>query len=299
VPKLGTCDSSNACVPDSLQSCTTDTNCADLAQVCDQQLGKCVAKVRLCPPGDSCDPQQSTCATACAVDTDCAALHQGRTGWACRNNACFPLQLCTIDADCPPKSGRPQVCLLNLDGSKSCKNGCVNATDCPLGQSCNGDSSHPRCVASCTLDADCPLNQICAAGGCSPTCSSGAQACQTTSVCGIGQSCTASGAQRCCLVQSPAQLCAKCASAADPGCAPVKPQPQFACDPRTAGQCDTAFPAGGTVCDASLGQCVAYLKVLTVSSAQACSPKGFRWNPDGTCSPWDKAAFVGCATGHF
>src|SRR5207302_9695725 len=119
-PAAGACGISNACTPDSRKPCAADADCADPSQSCDATLKWCVTKVRSCPAGDACDPQQRVCVHACSVDADCVQI-EGGPGYKCVANACVKLAICADDSDC----NDGQVCQPNPDGSKSCAAGCV------------------------------------------------------------------------------------------------------------------------------------------------------------------------------
>lgn len=287
-PASGACGVSNACVPDSLALCTTAADCNDSTQACDATAGNCVAKNRVCPAGDACDPQQRICAHVCSTDADCTQI-EGTRGYECRNNACYALTTCTSNNDCAVK----KVCAPNPDGSKSCVAGCVSASDCPIGQGCNNDPSHPGCTAGCQVNSDCPLNQICSGGACASTASGCAQVCQTTAVCPIGASCSSSD---CCVSGSFAQLCAnnKCTENLSTGCLVMYGH----------GCAMTADCADlpNTLCKAVAGSgnyCAADLQLHACGSAADCPFKGFSCTSFGTtsfCTP-NGAAVSACFVG--
>jgi hypothetical protein len=300
VPSQGACGTTNLCVPDTLAACAKDVDCADAAQQCDVSLKGCVAKNRSCPAGDACDPQQRVCVHACQADTDCKLI-EGAAGYRCRNNACFKLATCTSDADC--SSANKQICTANPDGSKSCAPGCVKASDCPLGQGCNNDPSHPRCTAQCGQSADCPLNAVCNSGACVSTFASCAQACQATPACAVGASCSSNG---CCVGGAVADFKALCPK----GCALSVPGNCYAvpgADCSSGGQqlCDARYlPVGSTTCKAfGTGiYCVADLQFKACSGDADCPYKGFHCAALGgaqpLCLPYEAPAVDACLAAH-
>ena len=301
VPAQGACGVNNACVPDTLAVCTKDTDCtsSEATQLCDTQLGACVAKNRVCPSGDACDPQQHVCVHSCAADTDCKLI-EGTAGYRCRNNACFQLATCNADAEC--SSVNKQICAPNPDGSKSCKAGCVSPTDCPLGQGCNNDPQHPRCTPSCAQNSDCPLNAVCNAGACRSSFGGCTQACQATAACAVGASCSPNG---CCVGGAYVDfsaLCAKGCTSGAAGCFPIFP---IDC---SGGQnvCDVAYPPAGTThCDtANTRRCQIQLQFKPCANEAACPYKGFRCLPfpssssPNYCLPFEDAAVTACIVAH-
>jgi hypothetical protein len=262
---------SNACTPDTLSFCNADTDCAAADQQCDTGAHACVARSRVCAPGDACDPQQRLCLHGCSSDGDCTQL-EGATGYACRNNACFKLLTCAQDGDC----GTGKICAPNPDGSKSCKPGCVQPGDCPLGQGCNNDPQHPRCTGSCGQNSDCPINTVCDQGACKGQLGSCQQACQATVACPVGQSCRSS----CCVATSVAQLC-------PPGCTASCGTDCIAFAPASCTQqadCDRSFP--GTHCLAQAGGGYACSGALTLKACSGdldCPYKGFRCQQPLAC----------------
>jgi len=288
-PASGACGVSNACVPDSLALCTTTADCNDATQVCDTTAGDCVAANRVCPAGDSCDPQQRVCGHACATDADCTQI-EGAPGFECRNNACYAVQSCSNDSDCAVH----QICAPNPEGTSSCTAGCVLPTDCPIGQGCNNDPSHPRCTTGCQANSDCPLNQICSNGACVGSISGCAQTCQATAVCPLAATCSAN---QCCVAASLAQICTndKCTGNTSTGClelfghvctslADCSDLPNTSCVPIS----------GGTYCGGTL-------QLQNCTSASDCPYKGFTCTSFGGtslfCTPTG-AAIDSCFAGH-
>lgn len=293
-PQQGACGLTNACTPDALSLCASNTDCTDATQQCDTTLKACVAKNRVCPAGDACDPQQRVCVHACSIDSDCTAI-EGGPGYKCRNNACFKLTTCTADADCPTK----QICAPNPDGSKSCRAGCTQATDCPLGQGCNNDPSHPRCASGCTQNTDCALNTICDQGACKSTFGSCAQACQNTAACPIGSVCSA---QFCCVAQDLAQLCPN--TKKTPNCV-TNDYYVYLSTCASNAQCDAAYGAGATTCQPASGAnyCRTSLTLKACTGAADCPAKGFRCRDfacggSKVCFPEETPAAQACVMGH-
>jgi hypothetical protein len=314
-PASGACGVSNACTPDSRKPCNADGDCNDTGQVCDATLKWCVAKVRACPAGDACDPQQLICVPACTSDNDCLTIIEHKPGYKCVANACILQALCNSDADCSNGSN----CQQNADGSKTCVAGCVQNGDCPLGQSCSKtDPNHPKCVQGCTVDSDCPLNNICSGGSCSAT-SNGRQACQDTQVCPIASRCdkstesciagdlTTNNTTGLCVPSS--SVCINQCTAS--GCPPndcTRSCFQFSLGACPGGQttCDQKWP--GTKCT-SLGQCqvMMHLQGCTPGDGTTCQWKGFSCYAasifcsgasGGACLPNTQAAQVACLQGH-
>jgi hypothetical protein len=179
----------------------------------------------------------------------------------------------------------------------------VSPTDCPLGQGCNNDPSHPRCTAQCKQNADCPLNAVCNNGACASTFGGCAQACQATAACGLGASCSANG---CCVGGAAADFKAICTPACTlsvaGGCL------VFAgADCSVGGQtvCTAHYPASaGTVCKpfGTGTYCVGNLQFKTCASDADCPYKGFRCSglggPSSVCWPSEPAAVDACFAAH-
>jgi hypothetical protein len=296
VPQQGACGVTNLCVPDTLAVCAKDSDCADSTQQCDLALKACVAKNRACPAGDACDPQQRVCVHTCAVDGDCKLI-EGAAGYRCRNNACYQLATCNSDAECSATS--KQICASNGDGGKSCAPGCVSPTDCPLGQGCNDEPSHPRCTPACKQNQDCPLNAVCHSGACASSFGGCAQACQTNAACALGSSCSANG---CCVGGAAADFKALCPKGCTPanlatGClafagADCSSGGQTVCDARYKNASSTAckpFGAGT--------YCVANVQLKLCSTDADCPYKGFRCSALGgpnVCWPYESSAVDAC-----
>ncbi len=315
-PAQGACGVTNACAPDSRKPCSADTDCGDAAQACDQTLKYCIVKLRSCPAGDACDPQQRICVHACTVDADCIQI-EGGPGYKCSANACIKQALCAADTDCSDG----QICQANPDGSKSCRAGCVQNGDCPLGQSCSSaDAHHPKCVQGCSASSDCPLNQICSGGACTSTVTGCAQTCQDTQVCDIASKCDA--ASSCCRAANLSQACPtnKTQNTQYPCTACVHatgcPSPVAACAqncfPLSFKSCTsdndcTAFP--GSVCTPSL-LCQQMVWVQPCTDDASCAYKGFKCRDSSQfcgasgggsariCIPDAQSAQVACLNGH-
>ena len=315
-PATGACGQSNACPPDSLKLCSSDADCGDAAQACDLTLKACVARVRSCTAGFSCDPQSKLCRAACHSDSDCALIESvdagvAAKGYQCRANACFSLALCSQDSDCT--SG--QICQPNPDGSKSCKPGCVSASDCPLTQGCStADPAHPRCTPGCQQNQDCPLNTVCSSGSCVSATASCAQACQNTAACAIGSTCVLNAsnpANNCCVAASLVTVCGQspCPACTVNGCSSCTSN----CFPLVLGSCATQndclskFPGvAGIVCTNRL-QCMAPAHLQPCTGDADCPMKGFRCTAlsnlacsaaGSVCFPYEQAAEIACAVGH-
>ncbi|MBS2022729.1 MAG: hypothetical protein JST92_09985 [Deltaproteobacteria bacterium] len=297
VPKTGACGVSNACTPDSLAVCHSNTDCTDATQQCDTSLAQCVAKNRVCPAGDACDPQQRVCVHTCDVDSDCTAI-EGGNGYRCRNNACFKLTTCNLDTDCAVGA----ICSPNPDGSKSCRPGCTQATDCPLAQGCNNDPQHPRCNGGCTQNSDCPLNTVCNAGACVSTFGGCSQACQSTAVCPVGSYCSSSN---CCVATALSSVCAPgCTASVQNNCYSVYIRPCNNTNECTNPAPSTGLPAlPGTTCVAAAGStyCRGTVQVKPCTGASDCLGKGFVCSSYGNgpvCFPFETPAEAACIMGH-
>ena len=299
------CANSNACFSDSLKPCSADTDC-DATESCDQSLRACVQRNRTCPAGDACDPQSKLCVHSCSTDQDCVAI-ENATGYQCRANACFRRNICSQDGDCT----NGQICQANPDGSKSCAVGCVNASDCPLGQGCDTTSvpNHPRCASGCTQNADCALNTICSGGTCVSSQGSCAQECQATQVCKIAGNCV----NNCCIDANLAVLCppggtcgtcptngSGCGlSACGSNCFPANVRPGT-----SQADCNTIGP--GYAYNSALQQCQVLVHLNACSQDSDCPYKGFKCvqkstfacGAGGVCFPQEPAAQAACALGH-
>lgn len=304
------CGNSNACIPDSLKPCSADADCGDPQQSCDLSLKECIAANRNCPAGDACDPQSKLCVQACASDNDCLTLIEHAPGYQCRANACFRLNLCSTDAEC----STGQICEPNPDGSKSCRNGCGQNSDCPLGESCNLDPSHPSCQPSCTQNVDCALNTVCSGGACvSTTAACSTQTCQDTSVCPIGSTCI----NNCCVASNLATICPPggsgqvCGSCPAGGCTDSASNCAANCLLVNLSACTVPADCAGkgypanVVCSTVFNKCEVLIHVQSCSSDADCPMKGFKClqgslNPCGTsvCYPIEVSAGVACAEGH-
>lgn len=217
VPPSGRCSThQTACTPDSRQPCATDDDCtAGAGQVCDRQLRECVVASATCPAGQVCDPLSLRCDQPCRSDTECRVRHDDPE-LVCVNRLCSRPDTCETHDDCddnrwcyhePGKStGLPGVCRPN----------CVASTDCPLGETCQEDSTsnRKRCLPGCTPGAHsgCPLNAICGDDGqCKFENTEGKRHCQSRQACQFGERCI----DNVCVMDS-----AQCRPTGSQGCAP-------------------------------------------------------------------------------
>ena len=314
-PSQGACGVSNACAPDSRKPCGADADCGDASQVCDATLKWCVTRVRTCPGGDACDPQQRVCVHACSVDADCLQI-EGAAGYKCVANACVKQALCSVDGDCTDG----QNCRPNPDGSKSCAQGCIVNGDCPIGQSCDkSDPKHPKCAQGCSVSSDCPLNAICVGGACKGALSgadgSCAQTCQTTEACSVASKCDATvPSAACCAAANLAQTCGPNTAVCGPQCASGAACPT---SPATACNSDcyalaiktcaaTVDCPTGTVCTAAR-VCQAMVHLVTCTDDASCPWRGFRCRPrsnfgcsngGNVCVPEIIPSKLACIQGH-
>jgi hypothetical protein len=150
-----TCKSFRGCVPDSLRTCNTNAECAELpGQRCDSAQGRCVAIEQVCAFGTVCDPRSKICVAECAVDADC-----GDAKLRCNRRICEPIGECKIDADCPVNL----ACGISPGQTVGqCQPFCQVDSNCPLGTRClRSDDNRYRCVPGCTSNASCPIDQRC------------------------------------------------------------------------------------------------------------------------------------------
>lgn len=149
-----TCESFRGCTPDSLRSCNSNSDCADLGdQRCDPAQGKCTAIEQVCPFGTVCDPRNKICVLECAADADC-----GDPLLRCSNRVCEPLSECQNDAQCPAN----KVCSVAPGQTVGqCEPFCQNDLDCPLAQTCQKVGEKFRCAPGCSSDSNCPIEQRC------------------------------------------------------------------------------------------------------------------------------------------
>ncbi|MFZ5468769.1 MAG: hypothetical protein ACOZIN_04960 [Myxococcota bacterium] len=148
------CRNFKGCTSDSLRTCNSNADCADLGdQRCDLAQGKCVAIDQVCPFGTVCDPRNKICVLECAVDADC-----GDPTLRCTNRVCEPIGECASDAQCPAN----KVCSIppgQLTGQ--CQPFCQTDQDCPLGNTCQRLGDKFRCAPGCNSNANCPIDQRC------------------------------------------------------------------------------------------------------------------------------------------
>lgn len=174
-----TCKSFKGCTPDSLRTCNTNADCADLgSQRCDLARGKCVAIDQVCAFGTVCDPRNKICVAECAVDADC-----GDPKLRCNNRVCEPVGECTTDAQCPLN----KICSVP-PGSEAgeCLPFCQTDLECPLGTLCQRSSDgRYRCVAGCTSNLNCPVDKRCnlTSGQCEGPLLGAVRTCQATVAC--------------------------------------------------------------------------------------------------------------------
>lgn len=291
LPASGSCTGSGACTPDSGAPCQADAGCNDALQVCDQTLGRCVAKARTCASGQSCDPQTLKCVAACATDGDCSSA-----SLRCIAGSCVQAAPCAADADC--QSGR--VCLKPAGATEGqCGPGCAGDADCGLGALCSG-GDHPACVPGCRADADCALNERCGSSGQCEGCSAAScSACQATAACPVMDEC-ANGA---CVAQDLSAWCGAgdCAGASMQPCTVAGAA--GTCLPAFFGDCSrTACPHGST-CASIGGQrlCTFTVCAKTCADDSACAPRGMGCDTFGAngefraCFPNEPAGIDACA----
>ncbi len=180
-----TCRSFRGCVPDSLQTCNGNTDCAAVSgQRCDAARGKCVAVEQVCAFGTVCDPRNRICVAECSADADC-----GDARLRCTNKVCEPIGECSTDAQCPLN----QVCgLLAGQTVGQCLPFCQTDSQCPLGQTCQQGGDHRyRCAPGCGGNASCPVEQRCnvSSHSCEGPVVGGVHTCQATVACGNCELC--------------------------------------------------------------------------------------------------------------
>lgn len=181
------CKSFKGCTPDSLRTCSTNADCAELGdQRCDTASGRCVAIEQVCPFGTVCDPRAKICVAECAADADC-----GDPGLRCVNRVCEPVDECTTDAECPAN----KVCSVPAGAATGqCVPFCQTDAECPLGQICKrGTDSRYRCEPGCTNNSNCPIDQRCNTTTlqCEGPEVGGARTCQASSACNTCELCDA------------------------------------------------------------------------------------------------------------
>lgn len=201
------CKNYQGCTPDSLRTCSTTADCAEASQRCDPGSGKCVALLRVCPFGTSCDPRAKICLADCAVDADC-----GDPKLRCNNRVCEPVGDCTADAMCPAN----KVCNVPPGATAgTCVPFCAVDTDCPIGNVCQLVNGRYRCTPGCTKNLDCPLNQRCnAAKVCEGPTVGTARVCQATAACNSCELCDAAK-RECVAGRSQFPFCQRCSGPAE------------------------------------------------------------------------------------
>ncbi len=154
--KPATCTSFRGCTPDSLQTCSTNADCADIgSQRCDPAKGKCIAIEQVCPFGTVCDPRSKICVAECSADADC-----GDPSLRCTNRVCEPIGECATDAQCPAN----KVCSVPPGQTAGqCLPFCTGDADCPIGNVCQKQGDRYHCVAGCGTKSSCPIEQRCSA----------------------------------------------------------------------------------------------------------------------------------------
>lgn len=171
------CKNFKGCTPDSLRTCSQNSDCADLGdQRCDPARGKCVAIQQVCSFGTVCDPRNKICVSECAADADC-----GDVSLRCVNKVCEPISECTTDAQCPIN----KVCSVPPGQTAgSCEAYCQTDSQCPLGNVCQRQTDgRYRCVAGCRNNAGCPIDQRCRANQCEGPNVGAVRTCQATAAC--------------------------------------------------------------------------------------------------------------------
>jgi hypothetical protein len=222
LPKEGrTCELFVGCVPDSRTTCRADADCDQVAdQVCDQEAGICVARVRSCPFGQTCDPRGKVCVDACVSDADCIAIDPSLR---CVDRGCEAPAACAAtaadpsgDSVCPPN----RVCSLTAGLSTGlCVPFCSANGECPPGSVCQrSPQGRYRCSAGCQTNADCLPEEKCykQAGATLGACA-GAQGetCQADNACAICSSCDLAASQ--CVADPLRGYCKPCSADADCG----------------------------------------------------------------------------------
>lgn len=201
------CNDFQGCTPDSLRTCSSNADCADLGdQRCDTASGRCVAINQVCPFGTVCDPRNRICVAECAADADC-----GDASLRCVNRVCEPINECTQDSECPTN----KVCSIPSGQTKGqCVPFCQANEDCPLGQICDrGADDRYRCVEGCASNANCPIDQRCntTTQKCEGPIVDGVQVCQATTLCNTCELCDATTSQ-CTSAKTTFPYCAPCSS---------------------------------------------------------------------------------------
>ncbi|MFL5319195.1 MAG: hypothetical protein ACJ790_06025, partial [Myxococcaceae bacterium] len=172
------CKNFKGCTPDSLRTCSSNAECADLGdQRCDPAKGKCVAIAQVCPFGTVCDPRNKICVGECAADADC-----GDPNLRCSNRVCEPVSECTSDTACPIN----KICAIAPGATAgSCEPYCQSDSECSLGSICQRQTdSRYRCVAGCRNNQGCALDQRCnSANSCEGPNVGSERVCQATVAC--------------------------------------------------------------------------------------------------------------------
>lgn len=193
-PKAGTnCRVFAGCTPDSKVACSTAADCVG-DQTCDAGSGVCVARVRVCPFGQLCDPLRRVCVDRCLTDSDCLPL--GPT-MRCVGQTCEPVGECAATASDPTgDKGCPanRVCSFSTGVTVgTCVPFCGTDQDCPPGSICVATADQRRkCQIGCRVHSDCPVDRTCVkAGGSTVGICQGKSGvtCQSEVACGACQVC--------------------------------------------------------------------------------------------------------------
>lgn len=179
------CESFTGCTPDSLRTCNSNADCAELGdQRCDTAQGRCVAIEQVCPFGTACDPRNKICVAECTADADC-----GDPALRCVNRVCEPANDCTSDANCAAN----KVCSIPAGQTMGeCVPFCQTDANCPLGQVCKrGEDNRYRCVLGCASNSNCPIDQRCstATQNCEGPLVGNERTCQSTTACATCETC--------------------------------------------------------------------------------------------------------------
>ncbi|MBX5483298.1 MAG: hypothetical protein IRZ16_15865 [Myxococcaceae bacterium] len=262
-----TCRTFKGCTPDSLRTCNSNADCAELGdQRCDAAQGRCVAIEQVCPFGTVCDPRAKICVAECSADADCGdpVLH-------CVNRVCEPVNECTADDQCPAN----KVCSIPVGQTTGqCVPFCQTDQECPIGQICKrGEDNRYRCTPGCATNANCPLDQ---------RCNTAQQVCEGPVV-GTARTCQATPACNTCEVCDPTR--SECVSAklgGFPHCQPCTPGPN-------------ACPGGACVLtDDGSTFCAQFCGTNGVECPQGFACLGLSGGTQSVCVPSDRRCAGKC-----
>ncbi len=234
IPAAGLCNQTAACVPDSGQSCSSDTDCTQgTSQVCDSTLGRCVTSPAPCAQGEVCDATTHVCVGGCTTNQECIDRF-ANANYQCQNAACVLAHPCHQDTDCQLTEYCQKAAGAAATDAGVCAPTCNADTDCPLGDLCatNSTTGHRGCVPGCHDNSGCPLNAICDGGQCAMTATDGTPHCQAKEVCSFKDECIDNS----CVLQP--DQCKSCAAGCGAGgCATLLAN--YKCDNTT---CPTGVP---------------------------------------------------------